>query len=100
MNLSLTLALLAACSHPNAPRPIEPRRDPDPDPFPPLPDMYPAGTVTARGRPYRPPVEPPVPPDPLRLACPVCGAAVGVQCDPERLGKAGRRGAVAHRERR
>ena len=37
--------------------------------------------------------------DPLRRACRVCGAAGGVPCDPERLGKAGRRGAVAHRSR-
>ena len=103
MNLGLTLALLAACSHPNAPRPVEPRRGPDADPFPLLPDMHTTGTVTlhARGRSYDPaPILPPAPPDPLRLACPVCGAAVGVRCDPERLGKAGKRGAVAHRERR
>ena len=102
MNLSLTLALLAACSDPGAPRPVEPKRDPDPDP-----DLFSgtdiASTITyqARSRSYDlPPTLPPVPPDPLRLACPVCGAAVGVRCDPERLGKAGRRGAVAHRERR
>lgn len=99
MNLSLTLALLAACSHPDAPRPVEPRRDPDPDLFSGT-DIASTITYRAGGRSYRPPVEPPVLPDPLRLVCPVCGAAVGVRCEPKRLGKAGRRGAVAHRERR
>lgn len=96
--------LLTACSRPDAPRPVEPRRSPDPEPdLGPFPNRYLTSPITlsARSRSYDPaPTLPPIPPDPLRLACPVCGAAVGVRCDPERLGKAGKRGAVAHRERR
>ena len=109
LSLLLLPVLLAAGASDPLPRlrqPIdpEPERGSDPEPdLGPFPNRYLTSptTLSARSRSYGPaPILPPVPPDPLRLACPVCGAAVGVRCDPERLGKAGRRGAVAHKERR
>ena len=91
----LSISLLSALSAP-------PSSDPEPD------NLY--GTIVRASyditatsyvqRSYEPPPTlPPVPPNPLRQACRVCGAAAGAPCDPERLGKAGRRGATAHRSR-
>ena len=102
LSFSLLSVLLAAGSlNPDAPRrqPVdpEPERDPDPDPVIAARDI--ASTYEARRSYEPPPTLPPVPPDPLRRACPVCGAAPGAPCDPKRLGKAGKRGAVAHRSR-
>lgn len=102
-SLSILSALLfAGASDPGVPRrqPAETERDPVPGSTSAWTDNTGTVTLSARSHSYEPPPTlPPAPPDPLRQACRVCGAATGAPCDPERLGKAGKRGATAHRGR-
>lgn len=107
MSPLLLLSVMVALSAPDPvmPRlrrqPIEPEPERDPDPDPVIATRCDIGSTVmheSRGEFVR--FKPdPRGADPLRRACRVCGAAGGVPCDPERLGKAGRRGAVAHRSR-